>query len=428
MKPRTILQKEVAGIMHKVNGLSREQLEWAKKKCFTPKAYACRGVAWCSECGEEFECTKDDEGKVVCPHCGARCEVMARTRRKEFSEENGFNIVTTCEGWQVVRAVDICKVARRGARASYNFCDICQNWIHRTGADVVVSKKIVGMGWNRRYSWHSDSEIRQGSAFDNMYVRVINYKLVYPRMSILPDLKLRGYDKQKCKSWPFFDTFVALLKRPHAETLLKAGQKSAFEYGLVSKYSVDRWWAQIKVCIRHGYMIEDFSIWKDYVEFLEEMGKDTHNPHYLCPKDLKAAHDVYMRKVHKKRKEERKKEEAKRVAESEDNYIKMKSMFFGIMIKVDDIEIDVLKSVKDVYDEGEAMHHCVYTNGYYEKEDSVLLSARRKGERVETVEFSLDKMKVVQSRGLCNENTEFHDIIVNAVNSNAYLFNRARVS
>jgi hypothetical protein len=39
-------------------------------------------------------------------------------------------------------------------------------------------------------------------------------------------------------------------------------------------------------------------------------------------------------------------------------------------------------------------------------------------QRIETVEFSLSKMQVVQSRGVCNKNTEYHDRIIELVKKN----------
>ena len=65
------------------------------------------------------------------------------------------------------------------------------------------------------------------------------------------------------------------------------------------------------------------------------------------------------------------------------------------------------------------MHHCVYTNAYYNDENSLILSARIDGERIETVEVDLQTLKVVQSRGVCNSNTEYHDRIIKLVEDNA---------
>ena len=69
--------------------------------------------------------------------------------------------------------------------------------------------------------------------------------------------------------------------------------------------------------------------------------------------------------------------------------------------------------------EGRLMHHCV--GGYHNRKDSLILSATIDGKRIETIEVSLATLKVVQSRGVCNENTEYHDRIVNLVNSNVNL-------
>ena len=52
----------------------------------------------------------------------------------------------------------------------------------------------------------------------------------------------------------------------------------------------------------------------------------------------------------------------------------------------------------------------------------------RQGNRIETVEFSLSQGKVIQSRGVCNSNTEYHDRIVKLVNDNAHRFLEARAS
>ena len=67
------------------------------------------------------------------------------------------------------------------------------------------------------------------------------------------------------------------------------------------------------------------------------------------------------------------------------------------------------------------MHHCVWSNEYYLKKDSLILSATIDGKRIETVEVSLKTFEVVQCRGLCNENTEYHDRIIALVNKNANL-------
>lgn len=73
------------------------------------------------------------------------------------------------------------------------------------------------------------------------------------------------------------------------------------------------------------------------------------------------------------------------------------------------------------------MHHCVFANKYYLRPDSLILSATIDGQRVETVEVSLKRLQVVQSRGVCNQNTAYHDRIIQLVNRNIHLI-RERIT
>ena len=66
----------------------------------------------------------------------------------------------------------------------------------------------------------------------------------------------------------------------------------------------------------------------------------------------------------------------------------------------------------------------MFDNAYYLKENSLILSATIEGRRIETIEVNLDTLKVVQSRGVCNKNTEYHEQIVNLVNANRELISR----
>lgn len=107
--------------------------------------------------------------------------------------------------------------------------------------------------------------------------------------------------------------------------------------------------------------------------------------------------------------------------EDEKRFHELKSKFFGISFTDGTIQVHVLESVQEHLDEGVAMHHCVFDNAYCLKENSLILSATIEGRRIETIEVNLDTLKVVQSRGVCNKNTEYHDQIVSLVNANRKL-------
>ena len=63
----------------------------------------------------------------------------------------------------------------------------------------------------------------------------------------------------------------------------------------------------------------------------------------------------------------------------------------------------------------------MFSNSYFLKKNSLILSATIDGKRIETVEVSLKTFEVMQSRGLNNSNTEYHDRIIRLVNENINL-------
>ena len=104
-----------------------------------------------------------------------------------------------------------------------------------------------------------------------------------------------------------------------------------------------------------------------------------------------------------------------------EKYIKEKSIFFDLKLSDGKIVVVPLKSLEEFQQEGEIMHHCVFTNEYYKKKDTLILSARIGKKHVETVEVNLKTLSIVQSRGVCNQNTEYHERIIGLVTKNMNL-------
>ena len=106
----------------------------------------------------------------------------------------------------------------------------------------------------------------------------------------------------------------------------------------------------------------------------------------------------------------------------EAQYQETKGKFFGICFGNENIVITVIQSVAEMAEEGHAMHHCVYQNGYYKKPNSLILSAKSKdGKRIETIEIDLKTFSLIQSRGVCNQNTKHHNEIIKLVEENINL-------
>ena len=205
---------------------------------------------------------------------------------------------------------------------------------------------------------------------------------------------------------------------------MKAGQYPMLRYYLNRSFDMERYWASVKICIRNGYTISDGSMWRDTIDLLRHFGKDTNSPKYVCPSDLKAEHDKLVQKRNRQREREQLKERRQEAKKHEKEYRKLKGRFFGIVFTDGTLNIRVLESVAEFAEEGTAMHHCVWSNFYYLKKNSLILSATIDGVRIETVEVSLKTFRVVQSRGVCNSNTEYHDRIISLVDSNMSLIRK----
>lgn len=98
-----------------------------------------------------------------------------------------------------------------------------------------------------------------------------------------------------------------------------------------------------------------------------------------------------------------------------------KSKFFGLVITDEEIIVKVLESIDEYYNEGKTQGICVFGSGYYKKADTLILSARIGDEIIETVEVDLRTLEVVQCHGKHNQDTEYHERIIDLVNKNANL-------
>jgi hypothetical protein len=171
-------------------------------------------------------------------------------------------------------------------------------------------------------------------------------------------------------------------------------------------------------------------MWFDYLQLLERYGKDLRNAFYVCPENLKKAHDCYVAKKNRDDEKERKRRDMQKLLELKkeaEEYVKDKSAFFDLKISDGTIVIVPLKSVEEFKEEGDKMHHCVFTNEYFKRKDCLILSARIGKKPIETIEVNLNTLKIVQSKAVCNGVSEHHDRIIQLVKKNTNLI-RQRIA
>ena len=433
MKPKTKLQKTVAELSAQLPALTDEQRRWAEDKCFKKTGYLVRkDWTWCHECGTEFKAEISPldaalgTAYAVCPVCGKRIKIT-NCRKHEFKDDVYFTILTTMGGMQVCRHFAIHKYCKREKGcAKYDICEVVQNWIDEKGKEVIMARSILSFAAYCTWSWSSPLTLKVArNYYDNMRMYYVNAYHTYPKRQILPILRRNGYNARFQGIAPN-ELFKMLLTDHESETLIKAKRYDLLEYRYLHESNIDVIDPLIKVAIRHEYYPKDVGMWFDYVKMGKELNIDMHNPRFLCPKDLQEAHDKSLKKVEKKHAEEQRVKAIAEAASHESKYAKEKGKFFGICFGDENLVITVIKSVAEMAEEGSAMHHCVYQMRYYDKPESLILSAKDKtGKRIETIELSLKTFEVLQSRGVCNKITEYHDEIISLVKNNINLIRKA---
>lgn len=200
-------------------------------------------------------------------------------------------------------------------------------------------------------------------------------------------------------------------------------------------FSQLRYKPSFNICNRNHYIIKDASLWEDYMSLLAYFGKDLRNAHYVCPKNLKVAHDRLLAKKdarEAKLRQDRDRMEAIRRREKlmKDiaGFYERMEKFFGMKITDGNIVICPLESITQFYQEGKAMHHCVYKLRYHNRPDRLILSAKDTGgKRIETIEVNLKTLNIVQSRSVCNGVSEYHDQIIKLVKKNMNLIRQKMI-
>lgn len=423
MKPKTKIQKEVVALSKRLPKISEAQKKYAFLHSFEHVGRrSAKGIITCTECGHQWQgngALADTICGCTCPHC--RIELKVHTTRKRVYKENEyFSIITACKGYQVIRFFFAKAYYKVGQAAEYSICEVAQRWIAPNGKFETIAR-LRGISFINYDLWqeYSPMEIRK-----NHRVYDITPTCTYPRIRVIPELKRNGF-KGKFHNLQPLDLFCELLKNNQAETLMKTEQYNLLSYFIHhSSKSISTYWNAIRVATRNGYMVSDADIWCDYIDLLRYFGKDTNSPKYVCPADLNAAHDHLVRKKMERLEREQIEEQKHKALENEQRFQELKSKFFGIAFTDGTIQVRVLESVLEFLEEGTTMHHCVYSNEYYLKPDSLILSACIDGKRIETIEVSLKTMKVLQSRGVCNKSTEYHDRIIELVNKNKRLIRK----
>lgn len=402
----------------------------------------------------------------------ARKEYAELKRKRIVTHWDCYTIVTAHEGWQVTRHIFIHSTYTEKRKEHYYLdflTEVNQGWMRcdengRLQIEIFQRKKRpFWYGSNQPYVLSSPMVLkplkcdytRGGCDMFGAYDETI-----YPIRRYAPSIVANGLDKfvgraddlvlYEClNGYNTYDMdylhkdYAMAVSRPtqmrltekcylptKVETLYKTGDTAVASLLLGHSYCASQvsttYWRPYLIARKNGLRLrneDDCQMWADYLGMLTQFGKDIHNAHYTAPRNLRKEHDRLVEKIQAKRRLEeqlRKRKEQYEEEHAEEVYAERMGKYLGLCFADRDIEIRPLQSIKEFVEEGDAMHHCVYANGYYKSEKNcIILSAKdRNGKRVETIEVGLGDFTIHQSRGACNQTTPYHDRIISLVDRN----------
>lgn len=423
MKPKTKFQKHIVALSkHSKGYYTAKSRNWIIKNELPKFGRGNKKEYICFECNHKWEnSTGVFEKEVKCPHCKAKLSVLKRLNQKSTSTV--YQIPHYFSGYQIFYLYVVYKTSWPDKLPRIEFYKVSEKWIDvDTQKSVVIAMarkpfaKYHLIGWD----FAKEYEVRPNSE-ENTYVAC---ESVYPKGSFHPHFYRNGFDGD-LHQYNAHYLFKQLMYNPKSETLWKAGQYDVINH----PYEIDRHWKFLKICMRNNCIISDFNIWKDYVYMLSELRLDVHNPSLLCPKNLHEAHDKYMNLLNEKRRREeikRERERNKRHLEelrcNEEllkSYDKRLKRFSGVIIKTKDFLISPIETIEEFKKVAESQRHCIFTNAYYARENSLMLKANYNNSIAEVIELSLESFKVLQAYGAGNTITEHHDNIIKLIERKA---------
>lgn len=422
MKPRTKLQVQVFKLSNNLPKLTDVQKNWAYTYCLDHVGYRTKKNVSCLDCGHKWP-GQQGVKTIVCPECHTKLKIKDSLKRK-LNQYSTIAVVDSVDGFQVHRFFEIESCHNTGYIPKFSIREIVQQWFVPDGKLTIVGR--INSYGNGGYS--GGMEIR---ANISNYWESNKYDLradkILPDFNPLPIFSRNGFNS-KIEKICLYSFLQALLKDVKLETLIKAKQFSLASAKLGDRSgAVYSFWDSIKICMRRKYLVKDAVSYLDYLELLRHYRKDLRSPKYVCPLNFKREHNKLVAKRAREQRIERairnQQEAEKRKLRAEQDqvsYLEEKAPFFGLKFSDGSLTISVLESVQEFIAEGDHHKHCIYTNKYYNKQDSLCFSAKLDGVPIETIEVSLSEMKVIQSRGLHNGASKYNIQIIALMKKNMH--------
>lgn len=413
MKARTKAQIEVFNLSKIVLNVADKIKDWAFKDCNEHIGIATKKHFWCIDCGNEHSIKLIEDNKVICPSCSQELQIV-KSLKRTFEQSYYVGFAEVLGDYQVIRLFEVISKHKKSEKVCFQLQENVMQFIPYDHSKIQYIGRISNTGGsNPRYG---TLENRKPSYYKEQSYNPYPFRY-HPHSQFKADYSKYGINHE-LQGFTFLEASKIVVYNNRAETLLKVKQFNLLAQSNYNSHKINTHWNSIKIAIRNNYIVEDAGTWLDYLDLLSFFNKDLRSPKYLFPKDLKKAHDKLVEKKNKIDKALEVKERLKRIKQEQKDYAQKIQDFVGLQFSKGKLSIKILETIQEFIDEANTHKHCVYSNKYYSKDDSLIFSASYNGKKVETVELSLSKLKIIQSRGLGNEATKHHKSIVDLVNDN----------
>ncbi len=365
-----------------------------------------RSVHYCSECGCEIEWT----GQKECPQCHTKWTAKPEAYERRSTD---YHMIMEAKGdLQLCRIYRVDRFTGFGKKVINGVYEVERIMYSESGERCVFAKSVCMMScYYDAFSLWSDLELRREPS-NQSYNAEMRYNLSvgsYHIKSLTRQWRYKRVD-DLMREYENDTSVLRVIAYPWGETARKT-QPTLFDHLVMrTKLIPNGLEHTINICNRNHYTISDCSLWLDHMVLLKHFKLDTHNAHYVCPSDLQTVHAFLVarrrKEIEREIAERRRREQERRIKQHKEAvaaYTERWGKALMLSLSGDNLRVEPLHSVEEFAEEGKAMHHCVFSMGYYKSETSLIFSAKDgEGKRLATIEYDTRRGDIVQCRAACN--------------------------
>lgn len=426
MKPTNKRQEHLVNVINpQIKPIFKPHYDFAVEKLFKHNAIVLKsGKITCLDCGHSYqhnfkEVYQAQISETHCPKCKRKWDNVKHTKKRTFNDYKFMMVIDRVGDVQVLRHFKFSVYYSLGKRRKIYSFEVGRIFIYPDGKHEVIGYSKVSYYYDQ---WGQKFCLKKPKTADQYYMALT----VYPKIKIAPTIKRNGFKGALFGFRPFF-VFKHILTSNIAETFWKTKNHAWFLYygeNHDDKNDLNIYWSAMKLCIKHGYTVhkDQMSTYFDYLKLCLEFGKDISNVKYACPIDLNKRHDVLVEKKRKIIIKEKLNSLKKTIKEDSIVYDERIKKFIDLEFKSKNLIVRPVKDVQEMLFCGEVLRHCLFTNEYHRKENSLILVALEGNTVLETAEIKLNYNNpyLDQCRGFGNKASVRHSEIVSIIESNMH--------